>query len=186
MRSGLKRSDEQDVHRILAVAVALAVALPAVAQSTSPAPKVVKFGKPKGTSTTDYYAVTASNVAMDDVASNAAAASRTFVLDVAPKGVSTATVWIDVTEAGTITAVVLTCSGSPNAGTTYGQKTSTSVAAGVGTVVVYADSYALTASGVLMLEYDVRKFDKFKCLVDITGGGATDTFDVHATGAVGY
>ena len=174
------------MQRILLALVVLAFSSAAFAQSTSPAPKVVKFGKPKGTSLTDYYAVTASNVAMDDVSATASAASRTFVLDIAPKGVSTATVWIDVTEAGTITAVVLTCSGSPNAGTMYGQKTSTSVAAGTGTVTAYADTYALTASGVLMLEFDVRKFDFFKCLVGITGGAAADTFDVHATGAVGY
>ena len=120
---------------------------------------------------------------LSGVASTASAASRTAEVTVA--GYSKLSMWVDVTEAGTITAVVATCSASPNMGTTYGQINATSVSGGTGTVVGYADSYALTTSGVLLLEYDVRTYDKFKCAISLTGGGATDTFHVLMTAAVG-
>lgn len=170
------------MRRIL---LALAVLLgPAIAVATqAPSPLKYKFGCPSGIGV-NCFARTAANIEMNDVAANAAAASQTFVLDVAGAGVSTVSVILDITEVGAITAATLTCSVSPNGGATYGQLTSTTVAAGVGTVVAYSDSYAITATGVVgPIDFDVARYDKFKCLVGITGGGATDTYDVHVTGS---
>lgn len=135
-----------------------------------------KFGTPVSGSTTNFRV-------LSGVAASASAALRTAEANVS--GFSKLSEWVEVTEGGTITAVVSTCSASPNNGTTYGQINSTSVSAGAGTVTAYADTYALTTSGVVLFEYDVRTYDKFKCVISITGGGASDTFNVYETAAVG-
>lgn len=165
------------MQRVLALLVVLLVSATASAQSsTAPAMRIKKLGTSVASSESNFRVLSA-------VPASASAALRTAEVIVA--GYSKLSTWIDVTEGGTITAVVATCSASPNMGTTYGQINSTSVAAGAGTVTAYADTYALTTSGVVLLEYDVRTYDKFKCVISLTGGGATDTFHVLMTAAVG-
>jgi hypothetical protein len=115
---------------------------------------------------------------LDAVASNAAAALRTFTIDV--------TGWVQVSlqvdyvwAAGT--DVTVTCSTSNNQGTSYAPITSTAVAAGVGTVTPYVDHFAVTASANFSLAFDIRSQDKFRCVVAVTGGAAGDTITVYAS-----
>ena len=115
---------------------------------------------------------------LNGVAGNAAAALRTFTINTGTF-VKT-TLQVDyVWTAGT--AVTMTCSGSLNQGASYGRVTSTSVAAGTGTVTPYTDSRAVTASENFLLEYDVRTYDRLQCVVAVTGGGADDTITVYAS-----
>jgi hypothetical protein len=114
---------------------------------------------------------------LNAVAANAAAASRTFTIDT--EGYVAVALQVDyVYTAGT--AVTMTCTKSLNQGTTYASVTSTSVAGGTGTVTAYADSFAVTASTNFTLEYDVRNYDKLRCVAAVTGGGAADTITVYA------
>jgi len=115
---------------------------------------------------------------LNAVAATAAAASRTVTI--ATTGRVKATLQVDyVYSAGT--AVTATCTGSLNQGTSYASLTSTSVAAGTGTVTPYVDSFAISAASAnFLLEYDVRTYDRLKCVFAVTGGGAGDTLTVYA------
>jgi len=115
---------------------------------------------------------------LNAVAANAAAASRTFTIDTSTfvkMVLQVDYVW----TAGT--AVTMTCSGSINQGSSYASITSTSIAAGTGTVSPYVDSFAVTASANFLLEYDVRIYDRLRCVAAVTGGGANDTITVYAS-----
>ena len=115
---------------------------------------------------------------LNAVAANAAAASRTFEIDVT--GWVKATIQVDyIYTAGT--AVTMTCTGSLNQGLSYASLTSTAITAGTGTVTAYVDSFAVAAASAnFLLEYDVRTYDKLKCVAAVTGGGAADTITVYA------
>jgi hypothetical protein len=165
------------VRRLFAILGACAVlALAAPAHADADLMKRKRCGTVVSGSSSNYRT-------LNGVAANAAAGSRTF--ECAVGGYSKLSLWVDVVEVGAITAIVVTCSASPNGGTTYAQLTSTSVSGGTGTVVAYSDSYATTASATVLFEYDVRTYDYFKCTVDVTGGGASDTITAYATAAVG-
>ena len=114
------------------------------------------------------------------VASNAAAALRTFTIDTST--FVKLTLQVNYVWA-TGTAVTMTCTGSIDQGTTYASLTSTSIAAGTGTVKPYVDSFAVTASANFLLEYDVRTLDRLRCVAAVTGGGANDTITVYASAA---
>lgn len=114
---------------------------------------------------------------LNAVASNSAEALRTVTINVADY--DTFAFQIDyVWNAGT--AVTITCTGSLNQGTSYGSETSTAVSGGTGTVVAYADSFAVTASANFLVDYRVRHRDTYQCVFAVTGGGANDTLTVYA------
>ena len=115
---------------------------------------------------------------LNAVASNAAAASRTFTIDTA--GWAKTVLQVNyVYNAGT--AVTMTCTASLDGGTTYASITSTSISAGAGTVTAYVDTFAISAASAnFLLEYDTRVYDHLKCVAAVTGGGASDTITVYA------
>jgi hypothetical protein len=161
---------------LLSIAILLAPALASADVVSVPQVRRVIFGS-DGLPTK----VSASKV-LNAVALNAAAASRTFVLTVA--GLSKVTIQVDLTR-DAATDLSLTCSVSLNGGSSYAQLHSTSVAAGVGTMSAYSDVKAGTASVNVPFEYDVRTYDKIRCTVAGTSGGAADLVTVYAIGAVG-
>jgi hypothetical protein len=117
---------------------------------------------------------------LNGVAGNAAAALRTFTVDTSTFVKLTLQVnyvW------STGTAVTMTCSGSLDQGNTYASLTSTSIAAGTGTVSPYVDSYAVTASANFLLEYDVRTYDRIRCVAGCTGCGANDSLTIYGSAA---
>lgn len=170
---------------LLAVAVAIAGILylaTASAQAVAPKMGVSRYGTRVG-GTTKQYKV------LDSVALNAADASRTFSLDVS--GYSSLSVQVDLTRTAA-TDLQLTCSVSLNGGVSFGSLTSTSVSSGTGTISVFHDvctigagSTCLTGTGNIVLDYDVRKYDAFKCVVSGTSGGANDIVNVYVVAAVG-
>ena len=112
------------------------------------------------------------------VAASASATDRTFTLDV--RTFSHLSVVVDFTK-HTGTALVLTCSASLDLGTTYAQLTTTSTSSGAVTVSKRVDTLAVAGSDKGSFEYELGAWDYFKCLVDITGGDATDFIDAYAT-----
>jgi hypothetical protein len=118
---------------------------------------------------------------LDGVALNAVAASRTFTL--ATVGFGKVTVQANLTRTAA-TDLRLTCTASLDEGASYGSVTSTSIAAGTGTVSAYVDVFAVSGSANVLLEYDVRTYDKLRCVVSGTSGGANDLITIYAIGSV--
>ncbi len=121
--------------------------------------------------------------ALDGVAATASDGSRTVTLDV--RGMARVVFVIEYTRGGAGTAVTLTPSVSLDEGTTYGRLTSTSVAAGAGTVSAYTDTYTSSATGTICVSYDVRGYDYFKVIFAITAGNGSDTLTVYASASAG-
>lgn len=118
---------------------------------------------------------------LNGVAATASSGDRTFNLPVQHYNVTT--VQIDYTyNAGT--AVTLTCTASLNGGGSYASITSTAISSGTGTVSPYNDSWAPGgASGNILLDYKTARYDNLSCIVAVTGGNSSDTFNVYAVSA---
>jgi hypothetical protein len=116
---------------------------------------------------------------LNAVAASAGASSRTIEIDTSG-GWERLVLQIEYTQSAG-SAVVVTPTYSLDGGTTYCQLTSTSVAAGAGTVSDYVDTHASGASENFGLAYDVAGYDKFKIVFSVTGGGASDLLSVLAT-----
>jgi hypothetical protein len=147
----------------------------ASAQSTAPGLRTHRYGT-RVAGTLKQFKV------LDGAALNAAAASRTFTLDVS--GMSVVSIQIDLTRTAA-TDLQLTCLASLNGGVSYGEISSTSVSGGTGTMTAYHDVFPLSANHNLIFDYYVGTKDNLKCTVSGTSGGANDTIDVYAVSAVG-
>ena len=128
---------------------------------------------------------------LEAVALNAAAATRTYTVsagaltDAPSDGFAKLVVVIDYTySAATTVTVTPTC--SLDGGSTYASETSTSIAAGAGTVSVYSDTYTTGgANAVLRLVYDVSGCTHYKLVFGGASAGAGDLVDVQAALVVG-
>lgn len=99
-------------------------------------------------------------------------------------GYSKLTLQIDHTFAAA-TAFTVTCEGSINGGSSYARITSTSIAAGTGTVTVYTDSYATgSASSNIILEYGIQGYSHVRCDLADTAA-TTDVVTIYANASQG-
>jgi len=166
--------------RLSIFALILAVSLPVNAAPPLPVSPVMSRLK---FAAGDTLCTSSSCKVLNAVAANAAEGSRTFTLSVT--GYSKATIQLDFVWAAA-TDHRLACSGSVNGGGSYARITSTAITAGVGTISLYQDVRAVGASENILLEYDVRTYDKIRCVWSTTGGGASDNITAYAEAAVGY
>jgi hypothetical protein len=134
-----------------------------------------KFGSLIG-GTTNRYKVLAG------IALNAAEAARTVTLDVHDMAVVSLGIVLTHTAATDLQVAPYV---SFDGGTTWVRRTSTSVAAGTGTISEYTDVFAVDGNEAIEVAYDVRTADKLKLVISGTSGGAADLIDVYATAAVG-
>ena len=71
-------------------------------------------------------------------------------------------------------AVILTCSESPDAGSTLYPLVAGTTSAGVQTLTAASKTYVGTASVKIPMRFDIRGFDFISCVWSVTGGGAGD------------
>jgi hypothetical protein len=129
--------------------------------------------------TSDRYDILDAQDASDTDADN-----RTVTQNV--DGFSRLIVRLKLTDANSsVSALVVTCTGSIDDGSTYGSVTSRSISAGTGTVSVYTDEIAPSGTATYTLVYDVWGFDKYRCVYAATGATSADLFDVQWKLAVG-
>jgi hypothetical protein len=151
------------LNRILAFA--FCVLFPAIALAAPTAP--AKSYNPTATNTRN---------ALEDVALNAAAGSRTITV---PLGGNYKTlklfVWLDYTAA---TTLVVTPSESTD-GTNFASVASRSIVAGAGTVTSYTDTKAAGADVDMALQYNVEGLKAIKFVVSGASGGAADFVDAQ-------
>lgn len=131
-----------------------------------------------------HLTVTPAKLALDGVALNAAAATRTVSATLTNDGETTGnavyskwlvTVDFTYTAATTVTAQ-FTCALD---GTTYGRRTSTSTASGASTIYAETGTYTTGAASIILnLEYDVRGCKAVKLLLGGASAGASDLVDV--------
>lgn len=145
----------------------------------APALRRIKFSGNAGTA---YCNPNGACPVLNSVAANASSAARTFLLFVG--GYSVLKLQLNYTYSSG-SAEVLSCSESLDGGATFGNVTSTAIAAGAGTVSSYSDNLAVSANVNITLGYDVRTDDWVKCTWSATGGGSSDKVTVFATAAVG-
>lgn len=119
---------------------------------------------------------------LSSVPLNAAAASRTFTVQVSGYSLLRVLVVLDRTAA---TDLQLAGSGSLDDGDTFGRVVATSVTAGTGTNTDYTDAKAVSGDDTLLVTYDVRGLDVFRGVVSGTDGGASDLVDVSVTAVAG-
>ena len=117
---------------------------------------------------------------LETVAANAAAASRTAIINL-DKNYSHVLVTLE-TSRSAHTAAVLTAKKSTDGGTNYANITSQSISAGAATVSNYVETYTQSSDISIVREYDVRGADNFSLLVALTTGGASDTMTVRISG----
>lgn len=160
----------------------LVLLLPATALAWAPPAQVQRITN--DASTNKYNKI-------ESVALNATAALRTLTVEVAQvkrttgDGYEKLVVVVDFTWAAAST-VVLTPTCSIDGGSTYASETSTSIAAGAGTVSPYADTYTTGgASAVFRVVYDVSGCTHYKIVFSGASAGATDLIDVQAALTVG-
>jgi len=91
---------------------------------------------------------------------------------------------VDITQSSA-TAFTARCSGSIDQGTTYGRIMSRSISGGVGTLSEYYDTFAISTSKTISLNYDVWGYTHFKCEYDLVGGTSLDIAAVQWLDTVG-
>lgn len=144
------------MRRILFVAIALAASVAIAA----PAPVGVNLA------TSPVAALTA-------VAANAAAGARTFTV-ANPQGAYGLLVIHANFTWDSASAVILTCSESPDGGSTLYALQDGTTSAGVQALVAASKSKTVSASAKWPMRWDIKGFTFISCVYSATGGGASD------------
>lgn len=157
--------------RLLALLALLGMAQPALAATAVELPR--EAGERPYQRCRTLTVSGGSEAVLNAVAGNASAATRTVTIN-SELAYSEVNFQVDVTEGGTITAATVTFTCSLN-GTTYGD-VDTVEPAGSGTVNQYTGTWtkAITASGVVLFDFDISGCRKAKFIFGLTGGGASD------------
>ena len=130
-----------------------------------------------------YLTVSKHTLALDGVALNAAAATRTVTATLTENSEATGRpvyskllLVVDFTYAAATTVTAqFSCSVD---GTNYGRRTSTSTASGASTIYAETGTYTTGAASILLtLEYDVRGCKMVQVLLGGAGAGASDLVD---------
>jgi hypothetical protein len=111
-----------------------------------------------------------------DVALDAAVELRTFTVAKLRGRWQRLTIGVAYVKGGggDATALIVTCTGSMDAGATFKKITSTAVATGIGTVSPYSDLYPLAGGDEgFLVSYDIVNLDQLKCILAGTGTIAT-------------
>lgn len=159
------------MKKILLLIVLLLAPLAASAQTV--APKQLRK---------NYYSATGTRKLLSGIALNAASGTRTVTLTTADFA---QVVWqVNLTRVAAIT-IVLTCTGSIDGGTTYGNMNSVAVSAGAATLSTLVWTKTVSATTKELVAMDVQALDKIQCVFSGASGGASDLVDVYAIALAG-
>jgi hypothetical protein len=129
-----------------------------------------------------FRTLTGSNYLLNQVAANASAGSRTVT--VSTGGYSKVSWTFGYTQAAG-TAITMTCQGSTDRGTTFGDITAMSISGGTGTLSVFTWTQAIAASGATIIDMASGSYDALKCVFGITGGAGSDLINVSGIAGAG-
>ena len=148
---------------IFSIALWLALSVPFVASAQQAAPQINRLPL-------------SSSQKLSAVLLTADAADRTFTISGLDGRYTDLGLVVTYTKdsGATTNAITCTCTGAmDSACSRYGSKTSTDVVNGTGTVVAYVDSFAVTATASFELNYKIRGYYCFKCVLAGSGGTLT-------------
>lgn len=120
---------------------------------------------------------TGSAYLLNGVAATASSGARTATFTVG--GYSRLTISFSIVRVAA-TAITMTCSASTDHGAIFNVIADQTISSGTGTLVAHTWSYAVSASGGVIIDIGTGSYDSVSCTFGATGGGSSDLLTVSA------